>query len=232
MLFSFFGTDIGKVRASALLKLAEIRGDGEVITLSSKDGSLEMLKDALGSSSLFGVRGVYLLDTPSEDADFFASVCDLLPELRESENAFVLIEGSLKAAEVKKIEKESTEAKKYDVSTVKEFNVFALCDALIMRDKKTLWILLQEAWKAGKTSEEIIGTLWWQLKILRLAARTHSAEEAGQKPFAYDKAKRGLRNFKEGEVEKLSHNLLMLYHDGHGGVRNIDHALEAWVLGG
>ena len=36
--------------------------------------------------------------------------------------------------------------------------------------------------------------------------------------------------FKEGELEALSRSLLALYHDGHGGKKDIDLALEKWTL--
>jgi len=39
-----------------------------------------------------------------------------------------------------------------------------------------------------------------------------------------------LNKFSSGEVEKLSQSLLELYHDGHAGVRDMDMALEEWVL--
>jgi hypothetical protein len=84
----------------------------------------------------------------------------------------------------------------------------------------------------GLSAEEIIGTLWWQLKTLRLAMLTKSAEEAGVKDFPYNKAKRALKNFKDGEIETLSLRLLNLYHDGHAGKCDIDLALEEWVLRG
>ncbi len=231
MLYSFYGSDVGKVRTSALKKLAELRSDGEVTVVPSDASSLPMLKDALGATSLFGGGVIYLLDTPSESEDFFEAVLEHLSELKESQNTFVLIEGPLKAGEAKKIEKDSTKSEKFDAGPKKEFNVFGMSDALASRDKKTLWILLQEAWRDGRTTEELIGTLFWQMKVLRLAEVAKSAEEAGQKPFVFDKAKRALKNFKPGEIASLSRSLILLYHEGHGGTRNIEHALEAWVLG-
>lgn len=232
MLFTFYGTDIAHVRTAALKKLAELRGEsGEAVTLPSDESSLSMLKDALGATSLFGGGGIYLLDTPSESEVFFESVLALMPEMNASSNTFVLIEGSLKAGEIKKVEKDSTKAEKHDAGPKKEFNVFGMSDALASRDKKTLWILLQDAWRDGRTTEELIGTLFWQMKVLRLAEVAKSAEEAGQKPFVFDKAKRALKNFKPGEISSLSRSLVLLYHEGHGGTRNIDHALESWVLG-
>ena len=50
------------------------------------------------------------------------------------------------------------------------------------------------------------------------------------KDFPYQKAKRALVNFKEGDIEHLTRTLIAVYHDGHGGKRNLNDALEAWVL--
>jgi hypothetical protein len=72
--------------------------------------------------------------------------------------------------------------------------------------------------------------LWWQLKSLRLAALTQSAQEAGMKDFPYNKSKRALPAFAPGEVVTLSQSLLELYHAGHSGQRDMDIALEQWVL--
>jgi len=72
--------------------------------------------------------------------------------------------------------------------------------------------------------------LWWQLKALRLAKQTSSASEAGMKDFPYNKAKRALAKFSEGEVEKLAQSLLEVYHDGHAGVRDMETSLEEWIL--
>jgi hypothetical protein len=91
-------------------------------------------------------------------------------------------------------------------------------------------VLLQEARQSGLREEEIIGMLWWQLKSLRLALVTNSADEAGMKEFPYTKAKRALSTFAPGEVVLLSQSLLELYHAGHSGQSDMDVALEEWVL--
>lgn len=230
MLYSFFGSDIGNVRTAARKRInALLKNDATAVTITGDTGSLDAVREALGATSLFGGREVYVLDMVSEDEEFFASVLELLPALDESENVFILIEGAHKAAVEKLITKHSTESAVFEGKEKKEWNVFALTDALVARDKKQLWILLQDAWKHGRTSEEIIGTLFWQLKMLRLADVTTSALEAGQKPFVYDKAKRALRQFPR-DLHEVTHRLVMLYHEGHGGKRDINHALEAWVL--
>lgn len=52
------------------------------------------------------------------------------------------------------------------------------------------------------------------------------------KSYPYDKAKRSLCNFKPGELETISRDLLAVYHDGHSGVKDIEVGLEEWVLKG
>jgi len=100
----------------------------------------------------------------------------------------------------------------------------------MQQDELLAWILLAKAWRNNLSNEEIIGTLYWQVKMLRLVERTKNAEEAGQKPFVYSKAKRSLRQFTEGELDSLSRDLLSIYHEGHLGRRDMDSALERWVL--
>ncbi len=147
-----------------------------------------------------------------------------------SPHAFIIIEGPLLADEKRLYQKQATEMFEAKAIARERYNVFTLAESLLKKDKKQLWLQLQEARVAGLSTEEIIGTLWWQLKSLRLAKLTKSAAEAGMKDYPYSKAKRALSVFKEDELEELSASLLAVYHDGHGGVRDIDTALETWVL--
>lgn len=230
MLFVYHGTSVTETRTAALKKAHDLCGrDSEVTFFLPEKINFEMLRDALGAVSLFRSNEVYVLDTLTENPELFERVLELAPEMGTSKNHFILIESSLPVRSKKVLEGHATECKEY-TEEKRAFDPFALGDALVARDRKTLWILLTEAWREGRTSEEILGTLWWQLKMIRLGKVAGSAVEAGQKPFVYDKAKRALKNYKTGEIEKLSHDLLMLYHEGHSGKWNIDHALEAWTL--
>lgn len=230
MLYVYFGDDVTKVRTEALKKANGLLIEGGELSLITSDGaSSELIADAVGTTSLFRPYEVFVLDTLSEEKELFLSVLELAPSLADSHNHFVLIEGPLLLGPKKIFEKHAEGVTEYK-KVKKETNPFAIADALCARDKKTLWILLQEAWQGGRPNEEIIGTLFWQLKMLRLAEVTKSALEAGQKPFVYDKAKRALEKYKAGEVAQLSHALVVLYHEGHAGKRMLGDALEAWVL--
>ena len=228
MLKVFYGTDRTAVRDAAL-KESEILGVSPTIIedITYVSGAVA---SAVGATSLFGGTECFVLDTPSGDDAFETEVLQSLKELAESPNIFIVLESTLLADEKKKYGKHTTTIEEFAAIKSERFNSFAIAEALAKRDKKNMWVLLHEAKQAGLRNEEIIGMLWWQLKALRLAKFTRSAEEAGMKDFPYKKATQALRNFKDGEVEALSRSLLELYHLGHQGKRDMDLALEEWVL--
>lgn len=234
MLHLYYGNDTIAVRERALAaadKLAE-KENARITRLEANEFAPGMLANLLGAASLWGEREIYVLDTPSEDAAFYAEVISNAKEMGESANQFVIMEAAMLAPERKKFEKHAATVEESKREATARFDVFKMAEALANRDKKSLWVLLQEAKRAGLSAEEIVGTLWWQLKTLRLALLTKSADEAGMKSYPYDKAKRALSLFKPGELDTTSANLLRVYHDGHGGLRDIDEGLEEWVLRG
>lgn len=231
MLKVFYGNDTVGVRQAAFAFVSTHESKDVSVTMLEKANYAQgVLNDAAGAASLFGGTELYVLDTPSSSAEFDADVKANLEALKESSNIFVVIEETLLAAPKKQYAKYAESMEECKGEKAERFNTFAMADALARKDKKTLWVLLQEAKMEGLSAEEIIGVLWWQLKSMRLAAVTGNADEAGMKDFPYNKAKRALSKFKEGEIESTSRNLLSLYHDGHLGKRDIDLALEEWCL--
>lgn len=231
MLYAFFGTDTVGVRQKAHEHVHRYEEKGiAVVRITPENFGEGALKDAAGSTSLFGGEQVYVLDTPSEDPVMFEGVFENLDLCAESENIFILVEEKLLAPQKKKLQKYARECVEITATAKKEFNPFALSDALLRRDKKSLWLLLQEAKANGVALEQTTGLLFAQLRALRLSARASSAAEAGMKPFVWGKAKNGLSKFKEGEVDELSRKLVEVYHDGHLGKQDMELALERWVL--
>ncbi len=231
MLHVFFGNDTSAVRMKAHAFALPFEKEGVKIARIDADSyETGAIADVVGAVSLFGEKTLYLIDMPSLDEAFSTEVQELLPSLQESANTFIIIEGKLLAPAKKAFGKYADTLEEITGEKQEAFNVFALADSLSRRDKKMLWLGLCEAKAAGSSSEELIGTLWWQLKTLRLAALTRNAEEAGMKDFPYNKAKRSLSYFKDGDLEKLSSSLLAVYHKGHQGETDIELALEKWTL--
>ncbi len=227
----YFGTDRQRVRDAATEYISKnLSPEGTVTTLDAQTFAPGQVADALGASSLFGGEEWFVLDTPSENEEFFEEVKSSLNELSESPNTFIILEGALLAPAKKAYGKHASVSEEFAAEKSERFNMFSMAEALAQKDKRRLWVLLQEARLNGLREEEIIGMLWWQLKSLRLASVTRNAEEAGMKDFPYNKAKRALAIFSPDEVVKLSRSLLELYHAGHAGQRDMDIALEEWVL--
>lgn len=231
MLRVFYGTDQIKVRQAAHAALDELLSDTETFVRIEAEGYESGLLTSLsGAVSLFSPRSVYLLESPSLNEEFQTDFVENADALASSEHIFIVIEQALNAADKKTIAKHATVIEEFKKKADESFNPFVLADALATKDKRSLWLLLQTAKGNGLSAEEIIGTLWWQLKSIRQAAATRTPAEAGMKEYPYKKAKNALRVFPVEMVEEKSRTLLKLYHDGHKGKRDLDIALEEWVL--
>jgi DNA polymerase III delta subunit len=230
MIALFYGSDVTGVRAKARTYIHKLTDKGRTLErISAENYEHGMIASVLGSESLFGGSQVVELDMPSEDQEMQDELQTLLSDMKTSVHVFVCIEAALKAVERKAYEKHAELMEEVQGEKLERFNTFALADALGGRDKRRLWLLLIQAKNAGVSSEEIIGVLFWQAKTILLAHTCTSAEDAGLKQFVYQKAKRA--KFSKDEATVLSGDLLRIYHDGHTGKRNIESALEAWVLG-
>jgi DNA polymerase III delta subunit len=232
MMHVYFGSDTITARSSGIAFIEECRARGAQIEyINPVEWSPTQLSEMTGSASLFGNEIVFVCDTPSDGEECWDELLTAAPELVQSGNTTVVLEKILLAPVKKKLTVAGVVLYEY-VATAKTdtFDVFRLADALLQRDKKNLWLLYTTARLRGVSAEELIGILWWQLKTMRLVMVSKSATEAGLKEFPYNKAKRSLQNFKVGEIDTLAQSLLAVYHDGHGGVRDIDLALEDWVL--
>jgi DNA polymerase III delta subunit len=231
MLHLFYGNDTITVRKKAHdFTAVEEKKGMKIASIETENYAEGVFTDLVGAVSLFGEKTIYVIDTPSGKTEMYDAVIENLEAFATSDNTFVIIEEALLAPQKKKFEKHAATLEEYKSAAAERFNAFGMADSLSRKDKKTLWLQLQDAKQANLSAEEIIGTLWWQLKSLRLAKNTNSAAEAGMKDFPYNKAKRALSVFKDGELETLSGGLLTVYHDGHLGKVDIDIALERWML--
>lgn len=111
-----------------------------------------------------------------------------------------------------------------------EFNIFALTDAIGARKKRDAWVLFQKALASGMVAEEIFYKLVWQMKTMLIAQNTQSVSETDMKPFPYNKAKGFLKNFKAGEIEKLSLSLVLGYHQARRGEGEVASLVEKSLL--
>lgn len=233
MLYVFYGNNLIEVRQAAQAKLTELREanpDLMVEHIEAEDYEPGILSSASSNVSLFSQPAAYYLDQPATNLEYLDEVREMASALANSVNYFIVSEGTLLTEYKKPLLAVAKEMVEYKGATTQEFNIFQLADSLANRDKQTLWFLLQTARRNDIVTEKIVGVLWWQLKTLNLASITKSASEAGVKDFPYNKAKRALKNFKPGQITLLTRDLLTLYHESHRGKKDINLALEEWVL--
>ncbi len=229
MIRAFLGDDpiTVRVKAHAFLEKGLY---SETLRVTQETYSPGILLELAQSQSLFGEAAPVILDYLDEDDAVAEVLMDTLDVLHQSDRLFVLMGYAPLAPAKKAFAKAKVDFEEVRPLPLGErFNTFALADALARKDKKSLWLLLSRASRAGIESEEIAGVLFWQMKALRLAAQTKSAKEAGMKDFPYNKAKGALKHWKDGELEMVSEALLKAYHDGHKDAA-MDIALERLAL--
>lgn len=230
MLYVFSGNDVVVVREKAHTQIAKLEAGGlGARRIEAEHYATGVLPSLAESVSLFGVPEIIILDTLSDVAGALEDIVAHAEILSRSVNTFVILENKILGTSAKELK---THAKEYIVcdSAKQTFNIFSLSEALAQKDKKSLWLSLLRARENGCKVEDIIGTLSWQLKSLRLARLCTTAEEAGMKDFPFRKAQRANTKFSTKELQDLSLSLVTLYHEGHAGIVDIDLALEKWVL--
>ncbi len=129
-----------------------------------------------------------------------------------------------------KVELETAEEDLIGPQARSDFNIFALTDAIGARKKRDAWVLFQKALASGMVAEEVFYKLVWQMKTMLIAQNTSSVAETDMKPFPYNKAKGFLRNFKKGEIEQLSENLVLGYHKARRGEGEVSALVEKTLL--
>jgi DNA polymerase III delta subunit len=231
MLYVYFGNDTARVRQKAFAFLENHLGEtSRPTSVESHNYVSGMLDELARSASLFGKVNSIILDMLGDETDVLEQVIEAAPMLKDSANHFLIIEKTLSAPQKKALEPHAGTFEEIKADGKERFNTFLLTDALLRKDKKSLWFLLMEAWREGVSNEEIIGAFFWQVKTLRLVEKTKNEKETGVKPFVYGKAKRALPHFKRGELDALSAQLILMYHDGHLGRTDLSTSLEQWVL--
>ena len=239
MLYSFHGSDISKSsdKARSLVNSLRLKKpDAAFIEINPNNWSPSVIEENLGGQGLFSSKYIILLNQLFEEEEIGEKLVEFLPALQESDNIFIVNEGKVKAELKKAFQKqaekvvvsEKTETKK---NFGQEFNIFSLGDAIGAKDRFKAWSIYREAIQKGLEPENIVGTIFWQLKSIALASKAKSASEAGLNPFVYSKSKKYAANYSAQELNNLLKEVVVLYHDGHRGLVDMELGAEKMMLG-
>jgi len=235
MIYLIYGTDSHKARAKLheLLALAKKkRPEAELFKMTTENWTEGQFDELLVSKGLFEQKYTVVLDNLFEKKDVKSYVLGKLEEMKESEQIFLMLEGSVDATSLKKIEKFAEKVQEFARTEGKksDFNIFGITDGLLQRDKKKLWVSYLDSIKKGSAPEEIHGIFFWQVKNMILASRAGSSSETGLSPFVYKNALTGARKYKTEELINFSNELVEMTHRVREGKGDMNVMLEKWVL--
>ena len=238
MIYVFHGSDVsqsGRKARSLIDSLRKKKPDAAFEVIVSENWNASVLEGHLGGQGLFSNRYIIYLDRLTENPEAEEKLPEFIPAMKESPNIFIMLEGKIKAGLQKYFDKHAEKAVVSDVKSAvgfkkNEFNIFSLADAIGMRDPFKAWSIFRQAVDNGLEAESILGTLFWQVKSMILAAPAKSAGEAGLSPFVFGKSKRYATNYSADELKTLSADLITLYHNGHRGLADLELATERLIL--
>jgi len=214
MIYLFYGSDTGKVRAKAFQWVEASRKkapEAHYVRLAPEDTTVATLEEIATASGLFFTKSLVLIDDPFSLAASGEAVLDSLALLSESPNPIAILAPKLKAAETKKLEAKAEKAFKIDATAKKEGRGFnaGLVNALSARDGKGLWLEIEKSLRAGDAPEMLHGLLHWK---------------------ARDLMQKGSKSWSAGEARALSLGLIELLSDARSESLDLGVALERWAL--
>jgi len=201
--------------------------------ITSQNYAENPLESLVAGQGLFASKYIVFYDSIFESKDIKEEVVGALAEIKASENIFIFLEKGLDKKTLEKFSKYAEKVQEYDETEKakkKEYNPFAISDALLSKDKKQLWMLLMEAKKKGNAAEEIHGIIWWQIKVLKLSMGAKDAKEAELSPFVFSKAKAASGDFTVRQTDAMLSDLVTMYHDAHRGEKDLWVEMERWGL--
>ena len=228
MIFIFYGHSKGEVK-----KILETKGllklNDEVHTIDATTWTDESVNEAVATKSLFDSKECFFLDHVLSELEP-EEIKSNLKLLQSTNNLIVFIENTqtkFTALVEKSAELVFTAQDKKEKVT---FNIFSLTDALFEKDRKKLWLLYQKSILENLDPEfDIHRILFWAVKMLALTNNYSSANSAGISPFVYNKVKKGIGKFKEGEIVKMAEDLTQMTIKARQG-EDWEFLLEKFIL--
>lgn len=235
MLYVIYGKDSIKARKKLheLLDWAKKkRPEAELFKITTENWSSSQFEELLVSQGLFDTKYTVVLDGLFEKKDIKEFIVDKVEEISQSDQLFFLLDTTIDAASLKKIEKYAKQIQEFLPKEDKknEPNVFAVTSGLLERDKRRLWVDYTDLLRRGGVPEEIHGIFFWQIKNMIIASRAKSQTETGLSPYAYKNALSGTRKFRTEELLKMSSDLVEITHKVRTGMGDMAIMLERWVL--
>ena len=209
MLYFYSGTDREKVRAA--MSAAAKKVSKNIVRITDANAPAD-LTAAFGGGGMFGESRVVVLNGVLANEEMRTVLLDSLARMRDSEEAFFILEEKPDAATRKQIEKYAEASERYDKPSEKKGgDIFAIANALRRADKKALWVNYQRQLADNAAPESIHGVLFWAAKDMFM--KSGSTEQ-------------------QNRAKNLIAQLAELPHEARRRGEELEYALERFVLSG
>jgi len=216
MIYFYYGTDIEKARQKSLeliQSLLKRKPDASLFKIDSEHFDVNIIKEYIEGQGLFSEKYIVFFDKICEKKETKEIFLDLIKEISESKNIFVIFEGKLDKVTSNKIEKKSEKFINFQLlekEKKSEYNAFALADAFANKNKKESWILYRKAIDAGEAPEALHGMIFWKVKSMILESRNSL--------------------WKKEELNSVLKELIDIYHESRRGESELETRLESFIL--
>lgn len=213
MLYLIHGTDRAKVIAEARRLIGELRKrrpDAELFTVSADGLNPARLRELALEQGLFEAKHIVSVKDAFSRKDTMEELVALLPELAASPNVFIFSESSVLKPVGDAFATHAQKVFAFDAPKKEKPNVFALANALAVRDRQKLWVEYTKALRRGAVPEELSGMLFWKVKEMLGGERTG--------------------RFSTEELRVIARKLITMYHEAHRGKIDFEVGLEQFIL--
>ena len=203
----------------------------EFLSGGEEADSAWFLNEALGQS-LFSQKKFFVFSNFLAKEDSASLLSKILADLSSSSTGFVFFEEEITADLAKKIAKllppENFWLEK-KTSPEKEKPDFSFSNALLARDKKQSWVLLQQSLDKEVAPEMLHGSMWYVLKNL-LAVFVAPEMLQSLHPFVKQNTIKASQKYSQKELEKMLAELLDGYSIARSGGLPLELFLEKFIL--
>ncbi len=184
MIYLFAGNDTKKKR-EAYEKFSLSQGNINSFSVIKNDFDQRQVTSFFSGSGLFFDQCAVYFENVFENEDAKEFILKHLPEMQDSVNTFVFLEGSLLKAVLDTFKKARAEINVFEIPKEKaeKYNSFLLANAYGAKDKLNLWIYFRQAMDKGVSLEELVGVLFWKGKDMVLKRNFGKFSEEELKNF-------------------------------------------------
>ncbi|MDE0243693.1 MAG: hypothetical protein OYG31_03220 [Candidatus Kaiserbacteria bacterium] len=182
------------------------RPHAEYLSISPLSAS-RSLEELLFGQGLFEKKYIVFCDEVLGDKTCSGHLQQNLEQYHQSPHMFIIFEPSLKPTEEKKLSRAGATMQKSEERQKQHDHrrLFSFTDTFLKRDVGKTFAALHQLLRDGEPADSLTQILLWQLRTLCATDRSDNAEDAGLKPFVYQKAKRSLTALKEDPYDLFLH---------------------------